>query len=72
LSEREQSLQKQEQLLTELRTQFNEMSKTYKTLSASYAKSEASSRFWKNFTLIGIPAAVVISGLTAGLVVGLR
>jgi methyl-accepting chemotaxis protein len=36
LSERELSIQEQEKLLTELRTQFNEMSETYKTLSASY------------------------------------
>jgi hypothetical protein len=40
--------------------------------TAASKKYEASSRFWKNFTLIGIPAAVIISGLTAGLVVGLR
>jgi methyl-accepting chemotaxis protein len=36
LSEREQSLNEQEQLLAELRIQFNEMSETYRTLSASY------------------------------------
>jgi hypothetical protein len=53
--------------------------------TASSKKYEASSRFrepeprlkaevphLRNFTIIGIPAAVVISGLTAGLVVGLR
>jgi septal ring factor EnvC (AmiA/AmiB activator) len=72
LSEREQSLYEQEQLLMELRTQFNEMSETYKTLSSLSKKYEASSRFWKTFTIIGIPAAVVISGLTVGLVMGLR
>jgi septal ring factor EnvC (AmiA/AmiB activator) len=47
LNEKEQSLYEREQLLTKLRTQFNEMSETYKTLSASYAKSEANSRFWE-------------------------
>jgi hypothetical protein len=72
LSERELSIQEQEKLLTELRTQLNEMSVTYKTLT-QYSKSlEASSRFWKNFTIIGIPVAAVISGLTVGLMMGLK
>jgi hypothetical protein len=40
--------------------------------TASSKKYEASSRFWRTFTVIGIPAAVIISGLTVGLVMGLR
>jgi septal ring factor EnvC (AmiA/AmiB activator) len=72
LSESELSTREQEALLKELRTQVNEMSATYRTLSDLSKKYEASSKFWRNFTLIGIPAAVVISGLAVGLAVGLR
>jgi septal ring factor EnvC (AmiA/AmiB activator) len=70
LSESELSLQEQEALLKELRTQVNEQ--PYRTLSLLSKKYETSSKFWRNFTLIGIPAAVVISALTVGLAVGLR
>jgi hypothetical protein len=32
----------------------------------------ANSRFWRTFTIIGIPAAALISGLTAGIVTAIR
>jgi len=47
------------------------MSRIYREQSDLSASYERKSRFWKRFTLIGIPAAVVISGLVTGLVVGL-
>jgi septal ring factor EnvC (AmiA/AmiB activator) len=72
LSERETSIAAQERLLTELRQQLNEMSQTYKAQSALSAKYERSSRFWRNFTLIGIPVAALLGGLTVGLVMGTR
>jgi hypothetical protein len=31
-------------------------------------KYEASSKFWKTFTIVGLPAAALLSGLTVGLV----
>jgi hypothetical protein len=67
LSEREVSIAAQESLLTELRQQLNEMSQTYKALSDLSVKYERSSRFWRTFTLIGIPAAALLSGLAVGL-----
>jgi methyl-accepting chemotaxis protein len=72
LNEREQLISEQEALLKELRTQLHEMSETYRTLSSSLKRSETSSKFWRTFTVIGIPAAALISGLTVGLVMGAR
>jgi hypothetical protein len=48
------------------------MSETYRKQSALSAKYEKSSRFWKTFTLIAVPAAAVLSlprasGFLAGL-----
>jgi ElaB/YqjD/DUF883 family membrane-anchored ribosome-binding protein len=57
MSEREASLRN-------LQAQLNEMSETYRRQSALSAKYEQSSKFWKAFTLIGIPAAAIISGVT--------
>jgi septal ring factor EnvC (AmiA/AmiB activator) len=71
LSERERLITGQESLLTELQSQLREMSETYRTLSSSLKKYETKSKFWKTFTIIGIPAAL-ISGLTVGLLVGGR
>jgi septal ring factor EnvC (AmiA/AmiB activator) len=72
LSGREQLINEQEALLRELRTQLAGMSETYRTLSSSSRKYESSSKFWMTFTVIGIPAAALISGLTVGIVMGLR
>jgi hypothetical protein len=86
LNEREQSLNEQEALLQELKTQLSGMSETYRTLSSLSKKYEISSKFWEpeprpewaevpllqTFTAIGIPAAALISGLTVGIVMGLR
>jgi hypothetical protein len=70
LNERETSIAAQESLLRELRQQLSEMSQTYKALSDLSVKYERSSRFWRTFTLIGIPVAALLSGLTVGLLMG--
>jgi len=72
LSEREASMIEQERLLGELREQLSEMSRIYKEQSDLSGKYERRSRFWRNFTLIGIPAAVVISGGITALIMALR
>jgi septal ring factor EnvC (AmiA/AmiB activator) len=61
LTERENSLAAQENLLRELRQRLNEMSATYKAQSELSRKYESNSRFWRTFTIIGIPTAAVIS-----------
>jgi F0F1-type ATP synthase membrane subunit c/vacuolar-type H+-ATPase subunit K len=45
------------------------MSETYKTQSALSKKYARSSKFWKTFTLVGIPTAAVISGVVVGFMV---
>jgi septal ring factor EnvC (AmiA/AmiB activator) len=72
LNERELLITEQENLLTELQSQLREMSETYRTLSSSLKRYEARSKFWKIFTIIGIPTAMLISGLTTGLIMGSR
>jgi septal ring factor EnvC (AmiA/AmiB activator) len=62
LTERENSIAAQERLLAELRRQLSEMSQTYKEQSALSAKYERSSRFWRTFTLIGVPVVALLSG----------
>ena len=52
----------QESLLRDLQTRLNEMSGIYRTQSSLSAKYERSSKFWKTFTLVGIPAAALLSG----------
>ena len=51
-----------EDSLKSLQARLNEMSETYRTQSSLSAKYESSSRFWKTFTLIGIPSAALLSG----------
>jgi peptidoglycan hydrolase CwlO-like protein len=51
-----------ENLLKDLQARLNEMSETYRMQSALSAKYEKSSKFWKTFTLIAVPAAVIVSG----------
>jgi recombinational DNA repair ATPase RecF len=73
LAENEQILQEREQLLADLRTQLTSMSETFQKQSELYAKSERRSQFWKTFTLVGIPVAVVISaGVVAGILLAVR
>jgi uncharacterized protein involved in exopolysaccharide biosynthesis len=55
--------------LRNLQAQLNEMSETYRKQSALSAKYERNSKFWKTFTLIGIPVAAIISGATVYAVV---
>ncbi|GHV90656.1 hypothetical protein AGMMS50268_11590 [Spirochaetia bacterium] len=73
LAENEQILQEREQLLTDLRTQLTGMSETFQKQSDLSAKYERSSKFWKTFTLIGIPVTAVISaGVTAAVMLAAR
>jgi septal ring factor EnvC (AmiA/AmiB activator) len=51
-----------ERLLKDLRERLAEMSETYRMQSSLSAKYEKSSRFWKTFTLIAVPAAALLSG----------
>jgi septal ring factor EnvC (AmiA/AmiB activator) len=55
MSERENSLR-------ELQARLNEMSETYRKQSQLSARYAQSSKFWKTFTLIGIPVTALISG----------
>jgi DNA repair exonuclease SbcCD ATPase subunit len=59
----ERIMSERELLLQNLQARLNEMSETYRKQSALSAKYERSSKFWKTFTLIGIPAAALISGI---------
>jgi chromosome segregation ATPase len=52
----------QEILLKGLQTRLDAMSETYRTQSSLSARYEKSSRFWKTFTLVGVPAAALLSG----------
>ena len=58
----ESIITEQELLLKDLQTQLNEMSETFKMQSALSRKHERSSKFWRTFTLIAIPATALISG----------
>ena len=60
----EKIITEQENLLANLQAQLNAMSETYRKQSALSAKYAKNSKFWKHFTLIGIPAAAIISGVT--------
>jgi DNA gyrase/topoisomerase IV subunit A len=59
----ESIITEQEKLLANLRAQLHEMSETYRQQSALSAKSEQRLKFWKTFTIIGIPTAALISGI---------
>jgi septal ring factor EnvC (AmiA/AmiB activator) len=72
LNGRETSITAQENLLRELRQRLGALSETYRAQSALSARYERSSRFWRTFTLVGIPAAALLSGLTAGLLMETR
>jgi septal ring factor EnvC (AmiA/AmiB activator) len=72
LNERELLISEQENLLKELRMRLDAMSETYRTLSSSSKRYEANSKFWRTFTIIGIPAAALISGLTVGIMMGVK
>jgi len=62
ISSYESIIQEQENLLKDLQARLNEMYETYRMQSALSAKYEKSSKFWKAFTLIAVPAAAAISG----------
>jgi septal ring factor EnvC (AmiA/AmiB activator) len=69
--EKENSIAGQDGLLRKLRGELGEMSETYKAQSDLSAKYVKSSRFWKVFTLVGIPLAILFSsGITAALTQG--
>ena len=52
----------QEILLRDLQTQLSEMSETYRMQSSLSARSEERLKFWRNTTMIGIPATAILSG----------
>jgi len=58
----ENIITEQENLLKDLRTRLNEMSEIYQTQSSLSARSEQRLKRWRIFTLIGIPAAAILSG----------
>ena len=58
----ENRITEQEALLKNLQAQLNAMSETYHQQSNLSGKYEQRLRFWRNFTLIGIPAAMLVSG----------
>ena len=51
-----------EDSLKNLQARLNEMSEIYRMQSALSAKYEKRSKFWKTFTLIGLPSAALLSG----------
>jgi hypothetical protein len=55
-------IEEQEKLLADLQEQLNKMSETFKMQSATSARYEKRSRFWRTFTLIAVPTAAAISG----------
>ena len=65
----ESIIQGQENLLRALQIQLNAMSEIFRTQSDLSLKFEKSSRFWKTFTLVGIPAAVLLSGIVVYVIV---
>ncbi|GHU72742.1 hypothetical protein FACS189450_11120 [Spirochaetia bacterium] len=73
LAENEKIMSEREQLLTGLRVQLTAMSETFQKQSDLSAKYEHSSRFWKTFTMIGIPVTAVISaGVAAAVILSVR
>ena len=63
IADYESRITEQEKLLTNLQAQLQAMSETYSRQSALSGRYEQRLRFWRNFTLIGIPATAIISGL---------
>ena len=53
---------RQELLLADLQNQLKEMSEIYRKQSSLSAKYAQSSKFWRTFTLIAVPAAAALSG----------
>jgi septal ring factor EnvC (AmiA/AmiB activator) len=68
LNEREASMTAQEHLLKELRSDLTEMSEIYKEQSDLSKSYERSSRFWKTFSLIAVPATALLSGSLTALI----
>ena len=64
IAERESIIAERESLLQDFQIRLNEMSEIYRTQSALSAKYARSSKFWRTFTVIGIPAAAAISGVS--------
>ncbi|MDR1318422.1 MAG: hypothetical protein LBJ90_02265 [Treponema sp.] len=58
----ESIITERENLLRDLQERLAEMSETYRKQSALSARYERSSRFWRTFTLIAVPAAALLSG----------
>jgi hypothetical protein len=58
----ESIITERENLLRDLQIRLNEMLEIYRKQSSLSAKYEKSSRFWKTFTLVAVPAAALLSG----------
>ena len=58
----ENTIAGQEKLLKDLQQHLDELSAIYRTQSALSARYAKSSKFWKLFTLIALPAAAALSG----------
>ena len=58
----ESIISRQEQSLSDLQQQLNEMFETYRRQSALSARYAQNSKFWRTFTLIAIPVTALISG----------
>ena len=52
----------QEQSLSDLQQQLNEMFETYRRQSALSARYAQNSKFWRTFTIIAIPVTALLSG----------
>jgi len=52
----------QEILLKDLRQQLTELSETFRMQSSLSARYEQRLKFWRTFTLVGIPTVALISG----------
>ena len=59
----ENIITEQEKLLKDLQIQLNAMSETYRMQSELSARSEQRLKFWRIFTIVGIPTAAAISGV---------
>ena len=65
----ESRIQEQEILLQNLQAQLQAMSETYHQRSTLSGKSEQRLKFWKTFTIVGIPTTAVISGVVVWVLV---
>ena len=63
IADYESRIHNQEQLLMNLQAQLQAMSETYQMQSRLSTGYDQRLRFWRTFTLVGIPVTALISGL---------